>query len=189
MHRRRFIQTAASIAAAVVAPAEESSVIPVRLGFDTYSTRARKWKAIHLLDCAAVLKLDTIQLSSLDDYASLDKAYLASVKDHAAKLGIAIDGGMGCICPLSASWEAKFGDPTENILRGLRGANAVGATSMRCYQGKKEDRRGKLPLEAIIESTIKLFRSVRSEAQDLGGRIALENHAGEMHAFTVRTII
>jgi len=94
MHRRRFIQTAASIAAAVVAPAEESSVIPVRLGFDTYSIRAFKWKAIQLLDYAAGLKLDTIQLSSLDDYASLDKAYLASVKDHAAMLGIAIDGGM-----------------------------------------------------------------------------------------------
>jgi sugar phosphate isomerase/epimerase len=189
MHRRRFIQTAASIAAAVVAPAEESSVIPVRLGFDTYSIRAFKWKAIQLLDYAAGLKLDTIQLSSLEDYASLDKVYLASVKDHAAKLGIAIDGGMGCICPLSASWEPKFGDPKENILRGLRVANAVGATSMRCYQGKKEDRRGKLPLEAIMESTIKLFRSVRSEAQDLGVRIALENHAGDMQAFEVRTII
>ena len=41
------------------------------------------------------------------------------MKDHAAKVGIAIDGGMGCICPLSASWNAKNGDPKENILRGL----------------------------------------------------------------------
>src|SRR6266853_1578310 len=160
MHRRRFIQTAASIAAAVVAQAEESPVIPVRLGFDTYSIRAFKWRAIQLLDYAAGLKLDTIQFSSLEDYASLDTAYLSSVKDRAAKLGIVIDGGMGCICPLSASWEPKFGDPKENILRGLRVANAVGATSMRCYQGKREDLRGKLPLEAIMESTIKLFRSV-----------------------------
>jgi len=189
MHRRRFIQTAVGIAAAVAAPAEETSVIPVRLGFDTYSIRAFKWKAAQLLDYAAGLKLDTIQFSSLEDYASLDKPYLESVKDRAARLGIAIDGGMGCICPLSASWEAKFGDPKENILRGLRVANAVGATSMRCYQGKKEDRRGKLPLEALMESTIKLFRSVKSEAQDLGVRIALENHAGDMQAHEVRSII
>jgi len=40
-----------------------------------------------------------------------------------------------------------------------------------------------------MESTIKLFRSVRSEARDLGVRIALENHAGDMQAFEVRTII
>ncbi len=189
MHRRRFIQTAASIAAAMTVRAEETSVIPVRLGFDTYSIRAFKWKAIQLLDYAAGLKLDTIQFSSLGDYASLDTAYLASVKDHAAKLGIVVDGGMGCVCPLSTSWNPKDGDPRENILRGLRVAKAVGATSMRCYQGKKEDRRGKLPLEALMESTIKLFRSVRSEALDLGVRIALENHAGDMQAHEVRAII
>lgn len=164
-------------------------MIPVRLGFDTYSIRAFKWKAIQLLDYAAGLKLDTIQFSSLEDYASRDTAYLASVKDHAAKLGIVVDGGMGCICPLSSSWNPKDGDPKENILRGLRMAKAVGATSMRCYQGKKEDRRGKLPLEALMESTIKLFRSVRSEALDLGVRVALENHAGDMQAHEVRAII
>jgi sugar phosphate isomerase/epimerase len=189
MHRRRFIQTAVGIAAAAAAPAEESSVTPVRLGFDTYSIRAFKWKAMQLLDYAAGLKLDTIQFSNLEDYAGLDAAYLASVKDRAAKLGIVVDGGMGCICPLSSSWESKFGDPKENILRGLRVAKAVGATSMRCYQGKREDRRGKLPLEALMENTIQLFRSVRSEAQDLGVRIALENHAGDMQAHEVRTII
>ena len=162
---------------------------PVRLGFDTYSIRAFKWKAIQLLDYGASLKLDTIQFSSLDDYASHDPTYLASVKDHAAKLGIVVDGGMGCICPLSTSWNPKDGDPRENILRGLRVAKAVGATSMRCYQGKKEDRRLAIPFEAVMESTIKLFRSVRSEALDLGVRIALENHAGDMQAHEVRTII
>ncbi|MEY2394993.1 MAG: hypothetical protein QOF94_1338 [Acidobacteriaceae bacterium] len=189
MHRRRFIQTAASIAAAITARAQETSVIPVRLGFDTYSIRAFKWKAIQLLDYAASLKLDTIQFSSLDDYASHDAAYLASVKEHAAKLGIVVDGGMGCICPLSTSWNAKDGDPKENILRGLRVAHAVGATSMRCYQGNRADRRLAIPLEALMESTIKLFRSVKSEAMDLGVRIGLENHAGDMQAHEVRTII
>src|SRR5260370_19392123 len=189
MHRRALLQTMAGLGAAAAAAPEDQPVVPIRLGFDTYSIRAFKWKAIQLLEYAAGLKLDTIQYASMEDFDRLDKGYLASVKDHAAKLGIAIDGGMGCICPLSASWEAKFGDPKENILRGLRVANAVGATSMRCYQGKREDRRGKLPLEAIMESTIKLFRSVKSEAQDLGVKIALENHAGDMQAHEVRTII
>ena len=165
------------------------STVPIRLGFDSYSVRAFQWKAIQLLDYAAGLKLDTIQLSGLEDYESFEPAYLARVKDHAAKVGISIDGGMGCICPLSASWTTKQGDPKENILRGLRVAKAVGATSMRCFMGSGADRRGKQPLEALMENTVALFRSVRSEALDLGVRIALENHAGDMQAHEVRTII
>src|SRR5712691_13064251 len=128
MHRRRFIQTAASIAAAMTARAEESPVNPVRLGFDTYSIRSFHWKAIQLLDYAASLKLDTIQISSLGDYDSLEPAYLAKVKEYAAAVGVAIDGGTGCVCPLSSSWSAKNGDPAENVLRGLRAAKAVGAS-------------------------------------------------------------
>ena len=162
---------------------------PVALGFDTYSIRAFNWKAGQLIDYAAGLKLDTIQISSLDDYESLDPSYLSGVKAHAAKLGLAIDGGMGCICSLSASWKREYGEPRENILRGLRVAKAVGASSMRCYMGKGEDRLGKHPIEALMDNTIALFRSVRREAQDLGVKIALENHAGDMQAHEVRTII
>lgn len=143
------------------------STAPIRLGFDSYSIRAFHWKAIQLLDYAASLKLDTIQLSGLEDYESFEPEYLARVKDHAAKVGIVIDGGMGCICPLSKSWNQKAGDPTENILRGLRVAKAVGAVSMRCYMGSAADRRGKDPIEALMESTIAVFRSVRAEALDL----------------------
>jgi 3-oxoisoapionate decarboxylase len=189
MRRRTFIQAAAALGTAAAAPAEDSAAAGIRLGFDTYSIRAFKWKAVQLLDYAASLKLDTIQISSLDDYQSLEPAHLTEVKDHAAKLGIAIDGGMGCICPLSSSWSAKNGDPQENILRGLRTAKAVGASSMRCFMGKAEDRRGKYPIEALMENTISLFRSVGSQARDLGVRIALENHAGDMQAQEVRTII
>lgn len=188
MRRRTFIQAAAGLGAAAAAQ-ENRAAVSTPLGFDTYSIRAFQWKAERLLDYAAGLKLDTIQISSLEDYESHDPAYLARVKDHAARLGISVDGGMGCICPLSSSWEAKFGDPKEHILEGMRVAKAVGASSMRCYMGKGEDRRGKQPLEAVMEATIALFRSVRHEAQDMGLKIALENHAGDMQAHEVRTII
>ncbi len=40
-----------------------------------------------------------------------------------------------------------------------------------------------------MESTIGIFRAVRSQAVDLGVKIALENHAGDMQAHEVRTII
>jgi hypothetical protein len=40
-----------------------------------------------------------------------------------------------------------------------------------------------------MDATIKVFKSVRSQAQDIGVKIAIENHAGDMQAREVRTII
>ena len=185
MRRRSFLQAAvaASLAGAEAPPTR------IRLGFDTYSLRAFRWKAIQLLDYAAGLKLDTIQISSLGDYESLDPAYLAKVKQHADALHIAIDGGIGCICPISKSWRPTYGQPGEYILRGLQVSKTVGVNSMRCFMGSSEDRTGERPIEEFMEKTIQVFRSVRSQAMDTGVRIALENHAGDMQAREVRTII
>src|SRR3989440_1949736 len=104
MLRRTFLQTAsgAALAAAATGPGDG-----IRLGFDTFSIRDFGWKDIQLLDYAASQKLDTIQLSSLDDYESLDPAHLAKVKDHAERVGIAIDAGIGCICDAAKSWDPK----------------------------------------------------------------------------------
>src|ERR1051325_6083247 len=105
---RRTLLKSAPLAAAAAPPQPAGGI---RLGFDSYSIRAFKWTAIQLLDYAAGLKLDTIQLSSLNDYDSLEPAYLQQVKDHAARVGIAVDAGMGCICGSSASFNKKEGEP------------------------------------------------------------------------------
>ena len=60
---------------------------------------------------------------------------------------------------------------------------------MRCYMGSSEDRLGPLPIEAHMENTIKLFRSVRAETTDMGLKIALENHSGDLQGREVKTII
>lgn len=162
----------------------------IKLGFDTYSLNAWKWKDLQYLDYAAGLKLDTVQLSSLSDYESLEPAHLARVKDHAARLGLDIDAGVGCICPSSAAYNQKAqGDATEYVVKGLRVANAVGSKMLRCFLGSRADRQGTLPIEAHMENTIKVFRSVRSQALDLGVKLGLENHSGDMQAREVRTII
>jgi sugar phosphate isomerase/epimerase len=161
----------------------------IRLGFDTYSVRAFKWKDIQLIDYAAGLKLDTIQLSSLGDYESLEPAHLQKVRDHAERAGLGLDGGIGCICPISKSWSAKEGTPQEYIVRGLTTCKAVGATAMRCFMGSQNDRRSGRPIEEFMDATIKVLRSVRTRAQDLNVKIAVENHAGDMQAREVRTII
>lgn len=187
MRRRTFLQAlpAAAVATAAPPPAGE---VPVKLGFDSYSVRAFQWKAPKLLEYAAGLKLDTIQFSDMADYESHDPAYLRKVKDQAARLNITIDAGMGCICPSSKSF--KDGPPPrERLLEGLRISKTVGATSMRCYMGASADRLGSPGIEAHMANTISLFKSVRSEALDLGVKIAIENHAGDMQAREVKTVI
>ena len=186
MLRRTFLKSAPTAAALAAGTASPGGI---KLGFDTYSIRSFKWKALELIDYAAGLQLDTIQLSSLGDYESLEPAYLKQVKERAAKAGLSLDAGIGCICPSSASYNKKEGEPAEYIARGLRVAKSIAATSMRCYMGSSVDRLGKLPIEAHMENTIKVFRSVRSKAQDSGIRIGLENHSGDMQAREVKIII
>ena len=60
---------------------------------------------------------------------------------------------------------------------------------MRCYMGTRDNRRTALPLEAHIENTVKVLRAVRSQAVDAGVRIAVENHAGDMQARELKTLI
>lgn len=190
MHRRAFLQTASAIAALPqTTRAQSPPASGILLGFDTYSLRAFGWKDIQFLDYAAGLNLDTVQISSSGDYSSLEPAHLAQVRDHAARVGIRIDAGIGCICPLSKSWSAKEGPAQQKVVEGLKVAKAVGARSMRCFMGSSADRRSNRPIEELMESTIGVFRTVRSQAQDLGVMIALENHAGDMQAREVRTII
>ena len=84
----------------------------------------------------------------------------------------------------------KNGPPArERVLEGLRVAKAVGATSMRCYIGSQRRPPESAASRPHMESTIQVFRSVRAEALDLGVKIALENHSGDMQAREVKTII
>jgi sugar phosphate isomerase/epimerase len=161
----------------------------IRLGFDVYSVRAFQWKAMQLIDYAAGLKLDTLQISSVGDYESLDPEHLTKVKTYAEAKGLKLEGGTGCICPTSTSYNPKSKDPIAYITEGLRVAHAVGATSMRCFLGSRPDRFANGPIEKHMESTIKVFRAVRSQALDLNVKIALENHNGDLQAREVKTII
>ena len=181
MQRRTFLSTLA--APLLAAPASG-----LRLGYDTYSIRALKWKAPRHIEYAASLKLDAIQLD-LGDYESLEPAYLSKVKDAADRGSLRVDGSMGCICPTAAAYNKANGTPEEYLLRGLRASRAVGAKVMRCFAGSMSERRGKLPVEAHMESTIKVFKAARSQALDTGVKIALENHNGDFHAIEVREIV
>ena len=198
MHRRSFL-TNTGLATAGLALSQVASAQPrlgsgilgsgIKLGFDTYSVRAFKWKDMQLLDYAASLQADTVQISDSADYTSTDPAHLAAVKGHAAKLGLEIDAGIGCICPVSKSWKPGGKSAEQVLTDGLQVAKAVGARSMRCFMGSMDDRRSDKPIEYFMDATIKVFRAVRTQALDAGVKIALENHAGDMQASETRTVI
>ena len=140
MLRRSFLQVlpaSAFAAAATAAPADPS---PVKLGYDTYSVRAWKWKAPQLLDYAAAQKLDAIQISDSNEFESFEPAYLARIKDQAARLNVVIDAGIGCVCPSSKAFNKNGPPARDRVLQGLRAARAVGARSMRCFLGSDADR-------------------------------------------------
>jgi len=187
MNRRTFVQTVGGAAAAAAASTKPAKGI--RLGFDTYSVRAFGWKDMQLIDYAAKLKLDTVQLSSLGDFSSLEPDHLKQVRAHADSLGMMLDAGTGCVCPLSKGWKNTGQTPEQYVVQGLKVANLIGAKSMRCYMGSRDDRKSGRPIEEYIETTAKIFRNVRSQAQDLGVKIAIENHAGDMQARETRTLI
>jgi 3-oxoisoapionate decarboxylase len=185
MLRRTFLQTAA---AAAVSAIKSPAATGVRLGYDTYSIRAWRFKAMQHLEYCAKLKLDTIQMSSLGDFDSLEPAYLEGVRRKAQELDIHIDAGIGCICPSAYTYNPKQGDPVDVLAQGLRVAKAVGSKSLRCFMSGNAERTGKLPMEAHMENTIKVFKKAKPVALETGVKIALENH-GDMQAWELRTII
>ena len=187
MNRRTFLST--SLGAAAATAAAPAAAAPILLGFDTYSLTRLKWKAIQLLDFAAAQKLDTIQFSGPDYYESLEPAYLQKVKDHAARLGIVVESGANSICPSSSGYDKSRGDAVEYVRLSLRVAKAVGATIIRCYLGSGSDRRGTIPIEGHIENIVRTLKAVRSEALDLRIKFAVENHAGDLLAREMKTLI
>lgn len=184
--RRSFLS--AGVAAPFL-PALRAQTTGLRLGYDTYSLRAWGWKAMQHLDFCAQMKLDTIQISSLSDFESLDPSHLEKVRRRAEELNVTIDAGTGCICPSAKAYRASMGDPSQHLSKALRVAKLAGAKSVRCYLGDLADRLGPVPIEKHMENTVRVFKGARAAALETGVKIAIENHAGDLQAWEVKTII
>ena len=197
MKRRDFLRTLAIAGAGValtkLAPGQEANRTPgkpkFRLGFDNFSVRAMGWKAPALLDYAASLKLDSILISDLDAYESLEDSYLKQVKAKADDLGIQIHAGTWSICPTSKFFKNKWGTAEEHLALGIRVAKTLGSPVLRCILGMGDDRKSDGGIEARIADTVKICQAGRSRALDAGVKIAIENHAGDMQAWELVNLI
>ena len=188
-NRRHFLKTitqagaAISLAAgALPALAVANGKKGVKLGLDNFAVRAMNWKAPALLDYAASLKLDSILISDLDAFESLDDKPLQELKARAADLGLQIHAGTWSICPTAKNFKNKWGTAEEHLALGIRVARALGSPVIRCVLGGIEDRKSEGGIEARIADTVKVCKACRSRALDSGIKIAVENHAGDMQS-------
>ncbi|MSU57116.1 MAG: sugar phosphate isomerase/epimerase [Pedosphaera sp.] len=196
LNRRSFLKTAGvlttGLAFAPAALAETSAVAAkkkLKLGMDNFAVRAMNWKAHALLDYAASLKLDSLFITDLDAFENHEPAYLREVRAKAVDLGIGIHLGTWSICPSAKWFKNKWGPAEEHLALGIRVAKELGSPIIRVVLGGYDDRKSAGGIEARIAETAKVCQSCRTRAVDAGVKIAIENHAGDMQAWELVTLI
>jgi 3-oxoisoapionate decarboxylase len=161
----------------------------LKLGYDNFAVRAMGWKAPALIEYAAKLKTDSLFISDLDAFESLETPYLQSLRAKAADRGLQIHVGTWSICPTSTTFRKTWGTAEEHLALGLRVAKDLGSPVLRVILGNGGDRATPGGIEARIADTVKVCRACRSQSLDLGVKIAVENHAGDMQAWELVELI
>jgi sugar phosphate isomerase/epimerase len=195
--RRSFLRSVVSglplaLAASRLRGVESLSAAPRRgiaLGLDNYAVRAMGWKAPALVDYAASLNLDVLLISDLDAYESLAEPSLREVRRRAEDRGVQLYAGSWSICPTSPAFKPTWGTAEEHLRLGLRVAATLGSPVFRVVLGTRDDRKTPGGIAARIADTVAVLRACRSQALDSGVKIALENHAGDLHSWELRDLI
>lgn len=198
--RRSFLKTLAAGAgvcasgAPLFAQIERTTLITtakpkIQLGMDNFAVRAMGWKAPQLLDYAASLQLDALLISDLDAFESLDEAPLRALKAKADELKIALYAGSWSICPTSIRFKKNWGTAEEHLTTGIRVAQTLGSPVFRVVLGAAEDRKTPGGIRARIADTVKVLKACEGAAEKAGVKIAVENHAGDLHSWELADLI
>jgi sugar phosphate isomerase/epimerase len=181
MTRRAF--TAMPLAASALAAND------VKLGIDLFSVRSQGWTAFEHLDYAAQQGAKVVHFSEIRFLGGLEDEHVKKVAARAKTLGIELEIGMRSICPTSTTFDPKQGAAEEQLKRVIHAAALAGSKLVRCFLGAMADRSTPTPLSAHIENTAKTLRACRTFAQDHNLKIAVENHAGDMQARELKSLI
>ena len=189
--RRSFLKAlaAASLAGPALALEAPAARRGIKLGMDNFAVRAMGWKAKELIAYAASLRLDTLLISDLDAYESLEDAHLLEVKKFADNAGVALYAGSWSICPTSVKFKKNWGSAEEHLRLGLRVSKTLGSPVFRVVLGAGEDRQTPGGIRARIADTVKVLKACKQEALDAGVKVAVENHAGDMHSWELRDLV
>ena len=202
--RRSFLQTLAGAALTARAVAQNDVFLErvpqdttllteakpkIKLGMDNFSIRALGWKAPQLLDYAATQNLDTLFISDLDAFESLEDAPLRELKARADEKKIELYVGSWSICPTSTRFNKKWGSAEEHLRLGIRVSKTLGSPVFRVILGSAEDRKTEGGIRARMADTVKVLKACERDAEQAGVRIAVENHAGDMHSWELAELI
>jgi len=190
--RRDFLKTVSTVTAAAslvpAAFAQDGNAAPrrlgIKLGLDNFAVRDMKWKAPQLIDYAAQLKTDSLFITDFGPFEKTDDAYLNDLRKMAADKGLQIQLGSWSICPTSKAFrkDKLWSTAEEHLALGIRMARALGSPVFRVVLGTAEDRKTPGGIDARIADTVAVLKGQRSKAIDAGVKIAVENHAGDMHS-------
>jgi len=186
---RRTVLAAGAAALAPQGRRASAATGKVKFGLDLFSVRSQGWTPIQHLDFAAKWGIQVVHFSEVRFLGGLEPENLRKVRAHAEQLGIGVEIGMLSVCPTSKMFNPSQGTAEEQLTRMVEAAKTVGSPIVRCVLGSSADRTGDIPLEAHIENTAKVLRNVRSRVVDAGLKVAIENHAGDMQAREVKTLI
>ncbi|MCI0533749.1 MAG: sugar phosphate isomerase/epimerase, partial [Verrucomicrobiales bacterium] len=160
-----------------------------KLGLDNFAVRAFGWKAPQLIDYAVSLKTSSLFITDLGAFERRDDNYLNDIRKMAADKGLQIQLGSWSICPTSKAFKKEWGTAEEHLALGIRMAKALGSPIFRVVLGTREDRKTEGGIEARIQDTVQVLKSQRSKSMDAGVKIAVENHAGDMQAWELATLV
>jgi sugar phosphate isomerase/epimerase len=162
----------------------------MKLGVDLYSVRSQGWGAFQCLDYCYELGVDLVHFSEPEMLESLDDGYLSEVKARADEMGLVLEAGMGSICPTSASYHERDGmDAVAQVEQMLHVAQVLDSPVLRCFMGTNADRWGKVSLSEHMDATVATCQAVRELALDLGIKLAIENHAGDLQGRELKALI
>ena len=156
---------------------------------DNFSVRAMGWKAPQLVEYAASLGCDSLFITDFDAFESMDDAALQAIRQQAAAKHLALQLGTWSIDPTSKAFKATWGSADEHLALGIRAAKALGSPVLRVVLGTFEDRLTDGGIARHIEQVVTVCKSQRSRAIDAGVKIAVENHAGDMHSTELAQLV
>lgn len=193
MHRRSFLSgltaAAAALSARPLVAAGTGASPKIKLGLDNFAVRGMGWKAPALIEYAASIKCDTLFISDLDAFESLEDAALRGIRRQAEAAGLELYVGSWSICPTSKSFKKNWGSAEEHLRLVLRVAQTLGSPVARVVLGSMEDRKTEGGIQARIADTVAVLKACRPDAEKAGVKIAIENHAGDLHSWELRELI
>ena len=187
--RRNFLGAAGAALAQTDLAASAEAAVNVRFGLDLFSLRSQGWTPFQCLDYCAKRGVKVVHFSEIRFLGSLEEENVRRVRAHADSLGIELEVGMRSICPSSTMFDRSQGTAEEQLVRMLAAARVAGSPIVRCVLGSSADRSAPMFIEGHIEDMVKVLRNVRTRFLDGGVKVAIENHAGDMQARELKTLV